>query len=196
MKIFFKNKKKLFSISTKEWERERSWKLVIVEKKKRNRAKNSSEKKTRSSKSERVRERKGKKIQDDNGWVIYDQLQPNAHANLKLFRKIALCCHVNFTFNPNLSCKGGGISEKLLKYWTCVKFPNLDCYFMLFSLSFARLVYVVVVVAVGIIELIVVCLYLCVFFRGLFFSSYRIASSMCRFVSAKTSAAAFIDFYY
>lgn len=153
-------------------------------------------KKTRSSKSERVRERKGKKIQDDNGWVIYDQLQPNAHANLKLFRKIALCCHVNFTFNPNLSCKGGGISEKLLKYWTCVKFPNLDCYFMLFSLSFARLVYVVVVVAVGIIELIVVCLYLCVFFRGLFFSSYRIASSMCRFVSAKTSAAAFIDFYY
>ena len=82
-----------------------------------------------------MRERKGKKIQDDNGWVIYDQLQPNAHANLKLFRKIALCCHVNFTFNPNLSCKGGGISEKLLKYWTCVKFPNLDCYFMLFSLS-------------------------------------------------------------
>lgn len=34
----------------------------------------------------------------------------------------------------NRAAKGGSISEKLLKYWTCVKLPNLEFYFMLFLL--------------------------------------------------------------
>ena len=71
----------------------------------------------------------------DNGWVIYDRFSQLTHAFSSLFRKSALCCRVKFHEVPNLAAKGCGINEKLLKYWTCVKMPNLECYFMLFLLS-------------------------------------------------------------
>lgn len=76
---------------------------------------------------------------NDNGWVIYDRFPQLTHAISTLFRKSTLYCRVKFHKVSSLTAKGGGISEKLLKYWTCVKMPNLERYFMLFSLLFVVL---------------------------------------------------------
>lgn len=87
-----------------------------------------------TKKKETKRERNFIRKMRDNGWVIYDRLPQLAHAFLPLFRKSALYCRVKFHMIRSRAAKGGGISEKLLKYWTCVKSPNLEFYFMLFLL--------------------------------------------------------------
>lgn len=79
--------------------------------------------------------RKEKETQTRRGWVISWRFPQHAHAFSSLFRKSALYCRVKFHKIQIRAVKHEGISEKLLKYWTSVKTPNLDLFILCFFFS-------------------------------------------------------------
>jgi hypothetical protein len=124
----------------------------------------------------------------DNGWVIYERFPQHTHTFFSLFLLSAVYCRVKFHKITCNFAKDGSINEKLLKYWTCVKFPNLDCSFLCFFLCAllnvllsplsSRSLYVCMLLLSS--SLIVVCslVSLCIVsFSGLFFYPLACSSS-------------------